>query len=90
MLLRIAIVVFFLFAGIMSALSVAQDVSAKDFSPYFKGETITNIEVKKAEDAKIDTATVKTKSGKCYQFQLQKGKVIGWKTCQETTWFMAE
>lgn len=61
-------------------------VYATDFHPIFSGQQIASIEIKKGEDEKVDTATVKTKSGRCFQFQMQKGKVLNWKDCKDANW----
>jgi cytochrome oxidase Cu insertion factor (SCO1/SenC/PrrC family) len=87
MVLRIGLLIFFLIGGLLSALSLAD---AKDFYPYFKKEKVVSIEVTKPEDTKIDTATIKAQSGKCFQFQMEKGKVLNWRRCNEPTWFVAE
>jgi hypothetical protein len=83
MALRIALVLFFLIGGFFSTLSFTQ---AADYSSFFKNDKVTSIAIKNNGEEKIDTATVTTKSGKCYMFQLQKGKVIAWKTCKDTEW----
>lgn len=69
------------FGGVLAGKSFGAD-----YSSFFKNDKVVTMAIKKAEDEKIDTATVVTKSGKCYQFQLQKGKVLAWKTCKDTEW----
>jgi hypothetical protein len=83
MALRIFLVLLFIVGVFFSALSVSQAV---DYSTLFKNDKVVSMSIKKAEEDKVDTATVVTKSGKCYMFQLQKGKVISWKTCKDTEW----
>lgn len=80
MALRILLLLMALSFG---SLAISQ---AADYSSFFKNDKVVSMSIKKAEDEKVDTATVITKSGKCYMFQLQKGKVIAWKTCKDTEW----
>lgn len=60
--------------------------NAADYSAFLKNDKVVSMSVLNDEANKVDMATINTKSGKCYQFQLKKGKIIAWKTCSDTEW----
>jgi|WetSurSiteA1Bulk_404760.scaffolds.fasta_scaffold00586_19 hypothetical protein len=71
------------FCATMHQIKIAEGA---DEYKLFKNDKVVSMAIKNNGEEKVDTATVVTKSGKCYMFQLQKGKVIAWKTCKDTEW----
>lgn len=67
--------------SLLIMISLVLPISLSSFDIFYPKES--NIKKVSVVD---DVATIKTKDGKCFMYQLKDGKTVGFKSCDDTDW----